>query len=81
MDCFFCKGSPKIPFGPSRRVLLIKEVEILGHITTDWDYLYEDFTRPPSTDENLLQIFVKVRESDLGIISLTKTALNSPELL
>lgn len=49
----------------------MKEVEILGHMTTDWDYLYEDFTQPPRTDENLLQIFVKVREPDLGIRSLT----------
>uniref|UniRef100_A0A670Z9M4 Vacuolar protein sorting 13 homolog C n=1 Tax=Pseudonaja textilis TaxID=8673 RepID=A0A670Z9M4_PSETE len=55
----------------SRRVILMKEVEILGHMTTDWDYLYEDFTQRPRTEENLLQLFVKVRESELGTISLT----------
>ncbi|XP_042328008.1 LOW QUALITY PROTEIN: vacuolar protein sorting-associated protein 13C [Sceloporus undulatus] len=43
----------------NRRVMLIKEVEILGHITTDWDYLYEEFTRPPSVTENILNVFVK----------------------
>uniref|UniRef100_A0A670KCM5 Vacuolar protein sorting 13 homolog C n=1 Tax=Podarcis muralis TaxID=64176 RepID=A0A670KCM5_PODMU len=48
----------------NRRVMFIKEVEILGHITTDWDYSYEDFTRPPVVDENTLQIFVKVRGTD-----------------
>ncbi|XP_039196017.1 vacuolar protein sorting-associated protein 13C isoform X5 [Crotalus tigris] len=61
----------------SRRVLLIKEVEILGHITTDWDYLYEDFTRPPSTDENLLQIFVQ----DKGILPFTKKETSGQELI
>ncbi|KAL7980318.1 hypothetical protein Chor_014647 [Crotalus horridus] len=61
----------------SRRVLLIKEVEILGHITTDWDYLHEDFTRPPSTDENLLQIFVK----DKGILPFSKKETSGQELI
>uniref|UniRef100_A0A8C7E7K8 Vacuolar protein sorting 13 homolog C n=1 Tax=Naja naja TaxID=35670 RepID=A0A8C7E7K8_NAJNA len=68
----------------SRRVILMKEVEIIGHMTTDWDYLYEDFTQQPQTDENLLQLFVKVRESELSKVSLTNpyiTALNGPELL
>uniref|UniRef100_A0A8C5SHG1 Vacuolar protein sorting 13 homolog C n=1 Tax=Laticauda laticaudata TaxID=8630 RepID=A0A8C5SHG1_LATLA len=58
----------------SRRVILMKEVEILGHMITDWDYLYEDFTQRPRTDENLLQLFVKVRESDLSTISLSNDA-------
>lgn len=40
--------------------MFIKEVEILGHLTTDWDYLYEDFTHPPTVEGNVLQIFVKV---------------------
>uniref|UniRef100_A0A8D0HE95 Vacuolar protein sorting 13 homolog C n=1 Tax=Sphenodon punctatus TaxID=8508 RepID=A0A8D0HE95_SPHPU len=43
----------------NRRVMCVKEVEILGHVTTDWDYLFEDFTRPPTTEENILKIFVK----------------------
>nr|XP_020640413.1 vacuolar protein sorting-associated protein 13C isoform X1 [Pogona vitticeps] len=52
----------------NRRVMFVKEVEILGHITTDWDYLYEDFTRPPNVDENVLQIFVK----DQGLLAFQK---------
>ncbi|XP_077774951.1 intermembrane lipid transfer protein VPS13C isoform X2 [Podarcis muralis] len=52
----------------NRRVMFIKEVEILGHITTDWDYSYEDFTRPPVVDENTLQIFVK----DQGLLTFHK---------
>ncbi|XP_070809810.1 intermembrane lipid transfer protein VPS13C isoform X2 [Pituophis catenifer annectens] len=61
----------------SRRVILMKEVEILGHMTTDWDYLYEDFTRPPRTDENLLQIFVK----DKGILPFSKKESSGQELI
>ncbi|XP_062998550.1 intermembrane lipid transfer protein VPS13C isoform X2 [Elgaria multicarinata webbii] len=49
----------------NRRVMLIKEVEILGHVTTDWDYLYENFTRPPTVDENVLRIFIK----DQGLLT------------
>ncbi|XP_013913637.1 PREDICTED: vacuolar protein sorting-associated protein 13C-like [Thamnophis sirtalis] len=61
----------------SRRVILMKEVEILGHMTTDWDYLYEDFTRPPWTEENLLQIFVK----DKGMLCFHKKETSGQELI
>ncbi|XP_048648975.1 intermembrane lipid transfer protein VPS13C-like [Marmota marmota marmota] len=43
----------------NRRVLCIKEVEILGHMSIDWQCPFEDFVLPPSTDENLLKISVK----------------------
>lgn len=51
----------------NRRVLFIKEVEILGHMSVDWQCLFEDFVCPPGVSENLLKISVKVRkyESDL----------------
>ncbi|KAM6308390.1 intermembrane lipid transfer protein VPS13C isoform 2-T2 [Aegotheles albertisi] len=42
----------------NRRVIYIKEVEILGHLTTEWDYLFEDFTRCPSYEANVLKITV-----------------------
>lgn len=52
---------------PNRRVLFVKEVEILGHMSVDWQCLFEDFVCPPEVSENLLKISVKVRkyESDL----------------
>lgn len=43
----------------NRRVLCIKEVEILGLMCTDWQYLFEDFVFPPSVNGNLLNISVK----------------------
>ncbi|XP_005316696.2 intermembrane lipid transfer protein VPS13C isoform X3 [Ictidomys tridecemlineatus] len=43
----------------NRRVLYIKEVEILGHMSIDWQCPFEDFVLPPSIDENLLKISVK----------------------
>ncbi|XP_026537812.1 vacuolar protein sorting-associated protein 13C [Notechis scutatus] len=61
----------------SRRVILMKEVEILGHITTDWDYLYEDFTQRPRTEENLLQLFVK----DKGMLPFPKKESSGQELI
>ncbi|XP_066130845.1 intermembrane lipid transfer protein VPS13C isoform X1 [Saccopteryx bilineata] len=43
----------------NRRVLCIKEVEILGLMSTDWQYPFEDFVFPPSVSGNLLNISVK----------------------
>ncbi|XP_055453863.1 intermembrane lipid transfer protein VPS13C isoform X1 [Psammomys obesus] len=43
----------------NRRVLFIKEVEILGHMSVDWQCLFEDFVCPPGVSENLLKISVK----------------------
>ncbi|XP_058667729.1 intermembrane lipid transfer protein VPS13C [Ammospiza caudacuta] len=42
----------------NRRVIYVKEVEILGHLTTEWDYLFEEFTRYPSYEANVLKITV-----------------------
>ncbi|XP_068814299.1 intermembrane lipid transfer protein VPS13C isoform X2 [Struthio camelus] len=42
----------------NRRVIYVKEVEILGHLTTEWDYLFEDFTHHPSYEANVLKITV-----------------------
>ncbi|XP_038177687.1 vacuolar protein sorting-associated protein 13C [Arvicola amphibius] len=43
----------------NRRVLFIKEVEILGHMSVDWQCLFEDFVCPPGVSENLLKISVR----------------------
>ncbi|XP_054859061.1 intermembrane lipid transfer protein VPS13C isoform X2 [Eublepharis macularius] len=61
----------------NRRVLCIKEVEILGHVTTDWDCLYEDFTRQPAVVETTLQIFVK----DHGLLKFHKKDSPGQEML
>uniref|UniRef100_A0A8C3VAB0 Vacuolar protein sorting 13 homolog C n=1 Tax=Catharus ustulatus TaxID=91951 RepID=A0A8C3VAB0_CATUS len=42
----------------NRRVIYLKEVEILGHLTTEWVYLFEEFTRYPSYEANILKITV-----------------------
>ncbi|XP_026374399.2 intermembrane lipid transfer protein VPS13C isoform X1 [Ursus arctos] len=43
----------------NRRVLCISEVEILGHMSIDWQCPFEDFVFPPSVHGNLLKIPVK----------------------
>jgi len=43
----------------NRRVLCISEVEILGHMSIDWQCPFEDFVLPPSVHGNLLKISVK----------------------
>uniref|UniRef100_A0A8C3ETW0 Vacuolar protein sorting 13 homolog C n=1 Tax=Corvus moneduloides TaxID=1196302 RepID=A0A8C3ETW0_CORMO len=47
----------------NRRVIYVKEVEILGHLTTEWDYLFEEFTCYPSYEANILKITVLVRKT------------------
>ncbi|XP_040456276.1 vacuolar protein sorting-associated protein 13C isoform X2 [Falco naumanni] len=42
----------------NRRVIYVKEVEILGHLTTEWYYLFEEFTQCPSYEANVLKITV-----------------------
>uniref|UniRef100_A0A6G1RFM0 Vacuolar protein sorting 13 homolog C n=1 Tax=Hypotaenidia okinawae TaxID=2861861 RepID=A0A6G1RFM0_9GRUI len=42
----------------NRRVIYVKEVEILGHLTTEWDYLFEDFMCCPSFEANVLKLTV-----------------------
>nr|XP_033776023.1 vacuolar protein sorting-associated protein 13C isoform X2 [Geotrypetes seraphini] len=43
----------------NRRVMCVKEMEILGQRITDWDYLLEDFVRPPSVEKSILNLYVK----------------------
>ncbi|XP_056428779.1 intermembrane lipid transfer protein VPS13C isoform X2 [Hyla sarda] len=43
----------------NRRIINVKEVEILGHRSIDWDYPFEDFIQPPTVVENVLKLFVK----------------------
>ncbi|XP_015727754.1 vacuolar protein sorting-associated protein 13C isoform X2 [Coturnix japonica] len=42
----------------NRRVIYVKEVEILGHLTAEWNYLFEDFTRPPTCEGRVLKLTV-----------------------
>ncbi|XP_068131864.1 intermembrane lipid transfer protein VPS13C isoform X2 [Hyperolius riggenbachi] len=43
----------------NRRIMCVKEMEILGHRSVDWDFLYEDFLSPPIVDDNVLTLSVK----------------------
>ncbi|NXF54035.1 VP13C protein, partial [Oceanites oceanicus] len=56
--CAFPRGRRANLIVTNRRVIYVKEVEILGHLTTEWDYLFEDFTRCPSYEANVLKITV-----------------------
>ncbi|XP_031411140.1 vacuolar protein sorting-associated protein 13C isoform X2 [Meleagris gallopavo] len=42
----------------NRRVIYVKEVEILGHLTAEWDYLFEDFTCCPTCEGSVLKLTV-----------------------
>jgi len=54
-------------------------VEILGHLATEWDYLFEDFTRCPSYEANVLKITVLVRKTCKFFFYLTLS--KSPNML
>ncbi|XP_058593514.1 intermembrane lipid transfer protein VPS13C isoform X2 [Neofelis nebulosa] len=57
--CAIAGSKKTILMVTNRRVLCIKEVEILGHMSIDWQYPFEDFVSPPSVHGNLLKISVK----------------------
>lgn len=53
-------GSKKTVFMvTNRRVLCLKENEILGNMSVDWQCPLEDFVSPPSVSDNLLKLSVK----------------------
>lgn len=43
----------------NRRVFCVKEMDLLGHITTDWECLFENFLRPPDVTGSDLKIYCK----------------------
>ncbi|XP_075288131.1 intermembrane lipid transfer protein VPS13C isoform X2 [Opisthocomus hoazin] len=56
--CALPRGRRATLIVTNRRLIYVKEVEILGHLATEWDYLFEDFTRCPSYEANVLKITV-----------------------
>ncbi|XP_008062169.1 vacuolar protein sorting-associated protein 13C-like [Carlito syrichta] len=54
----------------NRRVLCVKEVEILGHMSVDWQCPFEDFVFPPSVNENMLKFSIK----DQGLFHIKDSA-------
>uniref|UniRef100_A0A8C0ZIH3 Vacuolar protein sorting-associated protein 13C-like n=1 Tax=Cyanistes caeruleus TaxID=156563 RepID=A0A8C0ZIH3_CYACU len=65
----------------NRRVIYVKEVEILGHLTTEWDYLFEEFTRYPSYEANILKITVLVRKRVCCAIQEAQTTRKQEKLV
>uniref|UniRef100_A0A669P889 Vacuolar protein sorting 13 homolog C n=1 Tax=Phasianus colchicus TaxID=9054 RepID=A0A669P889_PHACC len=61
--CELPKGRRANLIVTNRRVICVKEVEILGHLTAEWDYLFEDFTRCPTCEGSVLKLTVLVRKS------------------
>uniref|UniRef100_A0A3B3WSN0 Vacuolar protein sorting 13 homolog C n=1 Tax=Poecilia mexicana TaxID=48701 RepID=A0A3B3WSN0_9TELE len=44
----------------NRRVFCVKEIDLLGHLTTDWECWFENFHRPPAVSGSELRIYCKV---------------------
>ncbi|KAM5127220.1 intermembrane lipid transfer protein VPS13C-like [Mantella aurantiaca] len=43
----------------NRRIMSVKEVEILGNRVVDWDYSFEEFMEPPVVEDKVLTLSVK----------------------
>ncbi|XP_004943803.2 vacuolar protein sorting-associated protein 13C isoform X2 [Gallus gallus] len=56
--CVLPRGKRANLIVTNRRVIYVKEVEILGHLTAEWDYLFEDFTCRPTCEESVLKLTV-----------------------
>ncbi|XP_070411206.1 intermembrane lipid transfer protein VPS13C isoform X2 [Nothobranchius furzeri] len=53
----------------NRRVFCVKELDFVGHFTTEWECLYKNFYRPPEVTESELRIYCKEQQK----LKLTKT--------
>nr|DBA31558.1 TPA: hypothetical protein GDO54_007385 [Pyxicephalus adspersus] len=60
----------------NRRIMCVKEMEILGHRNIDWDYSFEEFLHPPTVDENILILSVK----DQSLVVFQKKENKSQEV-
>ncbi|CAH2273272.1 Hypothetical predicted protein [Pelobates cultripes] len=58
-SCFLNQNKKVNLVVTNKRIMCVKEVEILGHRTIDWDYAFEEFVYPPTVDENVLNLTVK----------------------
>ncbi|CAL8243628.1 unnamed protein product [Lota lota] len=43
----------------NRRVMCVREIDFVGHFNKDWEYLFENFNRPPVVAGTTLQIYCK----------------------
>ncbi|XP_063305458.1 intermembrane lipid transfer protein VPS13C isoform X2 [Pelobates fuscus] len=58
-SCFLNQNKKVNLVVTNKRIMCVKEVEILGHRSIDWDYAFEEFVYPPTVDENVLNLTVK----------------------
>ncbi|XP_056463865.1 intermembrane lipid transfer protein VPS13C isoform X2 [Gadus chalcogrammus] len=43
----------------NRRVMCVREIDFVGHFNKDWEYLFENFNRPPVVAGTTLQLYCK----------------------
>jgi hypothetical protein len=47
----------------TRRVMCVREIDFVGHFNKDWEYLFENFNRPPVVAGTTLQLYCKVQRN------------------
>uniref|UniRef100_A0A8C5CSL6 Vacuolar protein sorting 13 homolog C n=1 Tax=Gadus morhua TaxID=8049 RepID=A0A8C5CSL6_GADMO len=43
----------------NRRLMCVREIDFVGHFNKDWEYLFENFNRPPVVAGTTLQLYCK----------------------
>ncbi|TRY56689.1 hypothetical protein DNTS_012966 [Danionella cerebrum] len=51
----------------NRRVMCVKEIDVIGHFNKEWDCHFENFQRPPSTEAGDLKIYYR-EQNKLNLI-------------
>lgn len=46
----------------SRRVMCVKEIDLIGHFNKEWECQFENFQRPPSAEGGDLKIYYRVHK-------------------
>ncbi|XP_015199108.2 intermembrane lipid transfer protein VPS13C isoform X2 [Lepisosteus oculatus] len=69
----------------NRRVVCVKEMDFVGHFSKEWEYLFENFSRPPCVNGGELEIYckeqrmMKIQKKD-GQEIIRKVQLKSPSV-
>ncbi|KTG37053.1 hypothetical protein cypCar_00003660 [Cyprinus carpio] len=53
----------------NRRVMCVKEIDVIGHFNKEWECQFENFQRPPSTEGGDLKIYYRILQGVPKLLS------------
>lgn len=57
-------------FSYYRRVLCVKEIDLIGHINKEWECQFENFLQPPYVEGGDVKIYYKVKNEEINTFTI-----------